>query len=104
MLGDSFLEAMQVPPDKMAVSVFAGLLKNSNTVPLNLGSPNNDAYILWFRTNFYEKYYKPDYVCLMVTCLEVLALNFQNYNAPFQLIDSQSVAKTSVPRQRHLVA
>jgi hypothetical protein len=83
MLGDSFLEAMQVPPDKMAVSVFAGLLKNSNTVPLNLGSPNNDAYILWFRTNFYEKYYKPDYVCLMVTCLEVLDLNFQNYNAPF---------------------
>jgi len=83
MLGDSFLEAMQVPPDKMAVSVFAGLLKNTNTIPVNLGSPNNDAYLLWFRTNFYEKYFKPDYVCLTVTCLEVLDLNFQNHTSPF---------------------
>ena len=83
MLGDSFLEAMQVNPKKMAVSVFADLLKNTNFRPLNLGSPNNDPYLLWFRSNFYEKYYKPDYVCLLVTCLEVLDLNFQNYTGAF---------------------
>ncbi len=85
VLGDSFLEAMQVPPEKMSVSVFADLLKNidTNYKPLNLGAPNNDAYILWFRANFYEKYFKPDYVCLMVTCLEVLDLNFRNHTYPF---------------------
>jgi hypothetical protein len=84
VLGDSFLEAMQVPPKKMSVSVFADLLRNidTNYKPINLGSPNHDADILWFRTNFYEKYYKPDYVCLMVTCLEVLDLNFQNHTYP----------------------
>ena len=84
MLGDSFLEAMQVSPDKMAVSVFADLAKNTNLKPINLGSPNNDAYILWFRANFYEKYFKPSYVCLTVTCLEVLKLNFNNHTYPFK--------------------
>lgn len=79
MLGDSFLEAMQVDPKKMSVSVFGDMLKNTIYKPLNLGAPNNDPYILWFRANFYEKYFKPDYVCLLVTCLEVLDLNFQNH-------------------------
>jgi hypothetical protein len=85
VLGDSFLEAMQVPPEKMSVSVFADLLRNTDTnyKPINLGASNNDAYVLWFRANFYEKYYKPDYVCLMVTCLEVLDLNFLNHTYPF---------------------
>jgi len=90
MLGDSFLEAMQVSPEKMAVSVFGDKLKNTNYKPINLGSPNNDPYILWFRANFYEKYFKPDYVCLLVTCLEVLDLNFQNHtnNFEFSLSDN----------------
>ena len=56
MLGDSFLEAMQVPPEKMAVSEFGKLLEGTEFKPLNLGAPNNDAYILWFRSNFFEKF------------------------------------------------
>ena len=83
MLGDSFLEALQVPPDKMAVSVFGKLLNGTDYKPVNLGSSNNDPYILWFRTNFYEKYFKPDYVCLFVTCMEILDLNFQTHKSAF---------------------
>ncbi len=83
ILGDSFIEALQVPPDKMAVSVFGDLLKGTDYKPVNLGSSNNDPYILWFRANFYEKYFKPDYVCLTVTCFEILDLNFQSHKSSF---------------------
>jgi hypothetical protein len=96
MLGDSFLEALQVPPGKMAVSVFGDLLKNTNFKPVNLGSSNNDPYILWFRTNFYEKYYKPEYVCLFVTCFEILDLNFQTHKKSFDFTIPENFGKPIV--------
>lgn len=99
MLGDSFLEAMQVPPEKMAVSEFSKLLTGTEFKPLNLGAPNNDAYILWFRTNFFERYYKPSYVCLLVTCLEVLDLNFKNHSGSFDFRIPQNFGE-EIPESR----
>ena len=102
MLGDSFLEALQVNPDKMAVSVFTNLLKGTDIKPVNLGSSNNDPYILWFRANFYEKFFKPDYVCLFVTCFEILDLNFQTHKPPFDfsIPDNFGSVITESPAER----
>ena len=81
VLGDSYVEAASVPPESTGVSV---LQKHLNTIDTNLkvfngAYPNSDPYTLWFRTLFFEKWYKPDYVFLLLTHLDLLDLNLQKH-------------------------
>jgi len=81
VLGDSYVEAASVPPESTGVSV---LKRHLNTIDTNLkvfngAYPNSDPYTLWFRTLFFEKWYKPDYVFLLLTHLDLLDLNLQKH-------------------------
>jgi hypothetical protein len=82
VLGDSFVEAASVPPESTAVSVFQDQLDkyDSNLKALNVGYPNSDPYTLYFRAAFFEKNYKPEYVCLLVTHLDLLDMDFQRHS------------------------
>ncbi|HWQ82199.1 MAG TPA: hypothetical protein VN514_08000 [Ignavibacteria bacterium] len=81
VLGNSYVEAASVPPESTGVSV---LQKHLNTIDTNIkvfnaAYPNSDPYTLWFRTLFFEKWYKPDYVFLLLTRLDLLDLNLQKH-------------------------
>lgn len=81
VLGDSFVEASSVPPDSNVNSIFQDKLNSldTNLKVINLGFPNSDPYTLWFRTMFFEKSLKPEYVILLVTDLDLLDLHMQRY-------------------------
>jgi hypothetical protein len=81
VLGDSFVEASTVHPDSTAVTIFQDKLNklDTNIKALNIGFPNTDPFILWYRMMFFEKLYKPDYVILLVEDLELLDMNMQRH-------------------------
>ncbi|MFH0865657.1 MAG: hypothetical protein V1904_05655 [Bacteroidota bacterium] len=68
VLGTSYVEARQIPPDKIATSVFQNKLQDSltNFQVINLGGSGQDAYDAYFRITYYEKLYSPDYVILLL--------------------------------------
>jgi hypothetical protein len=81
VLGDSYVEAASVPADSTGVTVFQDELNklDTNLKVLNVGYPNSDPYTLWFRTMFFEKTYKADYVILLLTHLDLLDQNMQRH-------------------------
>jgi hypothetical protein len=81
VLGDSFVEAASVSPDSTGVSVFQNELNklDTNIKAINIGFPNSDPYTLWYRTMFFEKSYKPDYVILLVEHLDLLDLYMKTH-------------------------
>ena len=93
LLGDSFLEGEQYPGDKIASSIFQKelALDYPNYEILNLGISGHDPYILWFRAHFFEKYFRPDYVILVIEDYKRLDYylnrfkNNYNFNIPDNL-------------------
>ncbi|MCE1165669.1 MAG: hypothetical protein LWX07_09740 [Bacteroidetes bacterium] len=81
VLGDSYVEASSVPAEQTGVSVFQKELNkiDTNLKVFNGSYPNSDPYTLWFRTMFFERWYKPEYVILLVTHLELMDMNFQRH-------------------------
>jgi hypothetical protein len=81
VLGDSYVEAASVPSESTGVTVFQNELNkiDTNLKVLNLGYPNSDAYTLWYRTMFFEKSFKPDYVILLLTHLDLVDQNLQKH-------------------------
>lgn len=82
VLGNSFVEAASVPPDSIGVSVFQNKLNSldTNIKALNIAFPNHDPYTLWFRTMFFEKFYKPDYVILTAEQFFLLDLSMKSHS------------------------
>ncbi|MDD5360556.1 MAG: hypothetical protein PHN88_00375 [Ignavibacteria bacterium] len=81
VLGDSYVEAASVPADSTGVTIFQNELNtiDTNLKAINIGYPNSDPYTLWFRTMFFEKTYKADYVILLLTHLDLLDQNMQRH-------------------------
>lgn len=81
VLGDSYVEASSVPAGQTGVSVFQNELNkiDTNLKVFNGSYPNSDPYTLWFRTMFFEKWYKPEYAILLVTHLDLLDMNMQRH-------------------------
>jgi len=69
VLGSSFIEAAQVPPANISVSVFAKLLEKSRMshfTAVNLGRKAHDLYDSWFRYQYYKNLLDYKYVMLIV--------------------------------------
>ncbi len=67
--GSSYIEAFQVPPENMAVSVFDMLLQKQEAgfAVLNVGNSGHDPYDSWFRINYLASLgLMPDYVILII--------------------------------------
>jgi hypothetical protein len=68
VLGSSFVEASQTPPQKIATSILQNKLQaqNPDYQVLNLGISGHDPYDLYWRLSFYEKAYIPIKVFLVI--------------------------------------
>lgn len=68
VLGSSFVEALQVPPEKMATSIFAQKLKKNNPSyeVLNLGCSGHDAMDSYLRTLYFAGFFNPQKVILIL--------------------------------------
>ncbi len=67
VLGNSYIEGMQVSPDESAVAYLNNSLqqKGSRLQAINLGSSAHDPYVLWYRLLFFEHFFKIDKVILV---------------------------------------
>lgn len=93
VLGSSYIEAFQVPPEKMATSVLQILLKKKNPEyqVINLGASGHDPYDLFFRLAYYEKTYKPEKIVLILEQLFSEWLLRHHY--PLNFNDSNEMGK-----------
>ncbi|MBN1472276.1 MAG: hypothetical protein JW925_10885 [Syntrophaceae bacterium] len=68
VLGSSFVEAYQLPPTKIATSIFQTKIQieNSYYEVLNLGISGHDPYDLYWRAIYFEKKYPPARVFLVI--------------------------------------
>lgn len=85
VLGSSFIENNYVKPENMSTSVLQNLLKNydKNYNVLNLGYNGYDPYDSFRRIAFFEEYYRPESVILVIN-----AYNSDSYKLtanPFDL-------------------
>jgi len=67
LLGDSYTEAAQLPPEKIACSVFQNKISQYKYSVLNLAVGGADPYFMYYQSIFYSFRFKPDYVYLIVT-------------------------------------
>jgi len=68
VLGSSFIEAMSVSREETATAVFQNML-DSDSVKynvINLGCSGHDPYVMWFRSQFFARYFTPDYVIVVL--------------------------------------
>jgi len=68
ILGTSFVEAFQFPPEDIATSVFQKKLQQNSSrfQVINLSYSGNDPYDSYFRLSYFEKEIKPSFVILLV--------------------------------------
>lgn len=68
LIGNSFVEATTVSKNDQASSILNNYLKQENQTNqvINLGISTGDPYVQWFRTMFFEKFYKPSVVVLVL--------------------------------------
>jgi hypothetical protein len=93
VLGSSFIEAQQVPPESSAVSIFFAKIKKNdrNYQVINLGYSGHDPYDSYLRLLYYEKYYHPSKVLLVLNSNNIEWLNRHNY--PFNFEESDNFGK-----------
>jgi hypothetical protein len=95
--GSSFVEATQVDREKIATSVFQKQLRAE--IPgfevLNLGFSSADPYALWFRCEFFRKYYEPSAVILVLDRRSTGWLGFHSEALKFSLCTGFGVARQS---------
>jgi hypothetical protein len=68
ILGNSYIEALAVNPEENPVSVFQYDINRLKTPyqALNLAYSGQDPYSLYFRSRYYENYYHPSFVILLI--------------------------------------
>ena len=68
VLGSSFVEARQVPSERIATSLFQAELQRHYPCyqVLNLGLSGADSYRCWFRSRFFESQFDPSCVILVI--------------------------------------
>lgn len=95
LLGTSFIEAKQINPEKMAASVFFKQISryDSNYQVINLGCSGHDPYDSYLRIQYFEKYYKPDKVILILNDLYYEWFNRHSY--PFNFSSRKNSGEES---------
>lgn len=68
VLGSSFVEAYQVPPDKIAASIFQSKLDKHfpDYQVLNLSNSGHDPYDMYWRLSYFEKKFAPALIILVI--------------------------------------
>lgn len=68
LLGDSFMECLQMKKNDMASSVFQRMLQNDDVrySVINLSASGHDVYDLYLRKSYYSKIVKPEYIMLVL--------------------------------------
>lgn len=97
VLGDSYVEALQVSSEDAATSVFQRSLDSAgqDLQVMNLGRRKSDPYSSWNRVKFFERYYKPSYVMLVME--QFYARWLAEYSQPLSFSLPASFG-TEVPR------
>jgi hypothetical protein len=97
VLGDSYIEALQVPSEDAATSVFQRSLDSAgqDLQVINLGRRKSDPYSSWYRLKFFERYYKPSYIVLVME--QFYALWLSEYPQPLSFNIPASFG-TELPR------
>ncbi len=97
VLGDSYVEALQVSSEDAATSVFQRSLDSAgqDLQVINLGRRKSDPYSSWHRVKFFERYYKPSYVMLVME--QFYAHWLTEYSQPLSFSIPASFG-TEVPR------
>ncbi len=85
VLGDSFIEGYQVPPETIATSLLQKRLQASepDRQVLNLGYSGHDPYDSYWRARFYEREYAPSHVCLVLEKPNAAELERQRHPLDF---------------------
>ena len=96
VLGNSYIEAYQLPPEKIAVSLMQQKLQKQypEFQVLNLGASGHDPYDLYWRSNYFEQIYSPFFVILVVEAFPTKWLARYKYPLDFS-------TKDIVPKQYH---
>ena len=68
VVGNSYVQAYEVEPDSMATSILNLKIKNkfSSLSVLNLGRGDQDVYDSYFKCLYYEKYYEPSLIFIIL--------------------------------------
>ncbi|NOS86663.1 MAG: hypothetical protein HOP31_16125 [Ignavibacteria bacterium] len=68
VLGNSFIKASEIPPDKIATSIFNKKLseEGSNFQVVNMGFYAHDPYQLYFLSQYFRTKYQPEAVVLVI--------------------------------------
>ena len=85
ILGNSYIEALPVKPQENPVSVFQSEINNSEMPyqAINLAYSGQDPYSLYFRSRYFEKYYPPKYVILLINWdYPILHNDILNFSIP----------------------
>jgi hypothetical protein len=86
ILGSSFIEALQMPANEMAASIFQDSISRIDPrfQVLNLGHSGYDPYDLYFKIKYHEKYFHTDYVVLVLN--ETFTRWFDRHKQPFSFV------------------
>jgi hypothetical protein len=97
VLGDSYVEALQVSSEDAATSVFQRSLDSAGQdfQVMNLGRRKSDPYSSWHRVKFFERYYKPS--CIIIVMEQFYAHWLSEYSQPLSFTLPASFG-TEVPR------
>lgn len=87
LLGDSFIEAGQYDGRMISAGVLQKIINKQfpEYNVINLGSSGHDPYVLWYRTAFFEKWFKPDKVVLVYESFERLSSYFSRWSDQSEL-------------------
>lgn len=86
VLGSSSIEATQMPSEKMATSVFQKELNKINTdyQVINAAYGGRDIYDLYRRAAYFEKFFEPSYIMLIIVKLNEQWLDSHSFPLDFE--------------------
>lgn len=108
ILGNSYLEAYQVPPESTAVGVLQKKLREDGSAyeVVNLGVSGHDPMDLLYRLHYYNHFYHFDKIVLVITDSQAAWLKRQKEYKfePLAIKTNKSfVSKFSIPLRNHSV-
>lgn len=109
ILGNSYLEAYQVPPESTAAGILQQKLRDNSSgfEVFNLGVSGHDPIDLLYRVNYYSKIYKFEKVVLVITDSQAAWLKRQSkieFDQNLQVVQNKSLfTKIVVPLRNNSV-
>jgi len=87
LLGNSFIEAGQYDGNKISAGILQKIIDRQAPEynVINLGSSGHDPYVLWYRTRFFEKWFKPNKVVLVYESFERLSYYYSRWSNKSEL-------------------